>query len=88
MLNFNIIDITNKIKWHTKVYNLSFFVIFGGLIQYIGGYIYQIKEIDTPIILQIVDTIRIVFINILTIVIGIYYCLMTERFIRILSVSF
>ena len=86
--NDNILSIINKIKWHAKMYNLSFFVIFGVILQYIGGVIYLTLEIDTPFILKIVETIWIVFINILIIVISIYYCLMIERFIRILSVSY
>ena len=49
--NDNILSIINKIKWHAKMYNLSFFVVFGGIIQYIGGATYEMLKSDTPLIL-------------------------------------
>lgn len=78
----------NKIRRHIRISKLSYFIIGGYISSYFFSNLYYRKIDEPPLLLQIYSTLWVSIICFLTIPVIFYYCMMIERFIRILSVNF
>ena len=85
--HLTIVDILNKIKQHIKIYRISVAVIFGYLVTYFVGQLYQ-AHIEVSHVFKLIDIVWIIIFNFLLVPIAIYYSLMIDRFILLLSVNF
>ena len=81
-------EIVKKVKRHVKISKVSYFLAIGYLLTFSIGYVYYKVEVNLPMMIQVFQVVWIVIIYFLTIPILLYYSIMIEKFIKIISVNY